>query len=63
MFSYTLQFITVLVATAVLDIIQLGLYFDGDFGRSLSKWIVSLLCVPCGLWFKSWSFNWPTTIL
>ena len=63
MFSYTLQFITVLVAAAVLDIIQLGVYFDGNFGRSLSKWIVSLLCVPYGLWFKSWSFNWPTTIL
>ena len=37
MFSSTLQFIIVLVATAVLDIIQLGLYFDDDLGSSLSK--------------------------
>ena len=40
MFSYTLQFIIVHVATALLDIIQLGLFFDDDLGSSISKYIV-----------------------
>ena len=49
MFSSTLQFIIVLVATALLDIIQLGLYFDDDLGSSLSKSIVSSLDDPYDL--------------
>ena len=36
-FSSTLQFIIVLVATAVLDIIQLGLYFVGNPDFRFSK--------------------------
>ena len=46
MFSSTLQFIIVLVATALLDIIQLGLYFDDDLGSSISKYIVFSLDDP-----------------
>ena len=45
-FSSTLQFIIVLVATALLDIIQLGLYFDNDLGSSISKYIVFSLDDP-----------------